>query len=237
MWRRLRLLFKVKFSKTLDRVEKPGETLDYSYNRQLELLQEVKKGLAAVVTAKKQLEAQASVLRKQGEKLEGQARQALAAEREDLARQALERRSIALGQADDIEAQAQTLQARQDEMVASQRALAERIARFRTEKETIKATYNAAKAMVEIGEATTGLGERMADVGMAMQRARDKTEQMQARAQALDELVAAGALETGDGQTHLDRELAALSSKTQVDEEMARLKQELSGVQKQQLPS
>ena len=91
--------------------------------------------------------------------------------------------------------------------------------------------------MVEIGEATTGLGERMADVGMAMQRARDKTEQMQARAQALDELVAAGALETGDGQTHLDRELAALSSKTQVDEEMTRLKQELSGGQKQQLPT
>jgi len=237
MWRRLRLLFRVKYSKTLDRVEQPGETLDYSYNRQLELLQGVKKGLTAVVTAKKQLEAQATVLRKRGDTLEGQARQALAAEREDLARQALERRSIALGQADDIDAQAQTLQARQDELVASQRALAERIARFRTEKETIKATYNAAKAMVEIGEATTGLGERMSDVGMAMQRARDKTEQMQARAQALDELVEAGALETGDGQTHLDRELAALSSKSQVDEEMARLKLELSGGQKQQLPS
>ena len=237
MWRRLRLLFKVKFSKTLDRVEQPGETLDYSYNRQLELLQGVKKGLAAVVTAKKQLEAQAAVLRKRGDTLEGQARQALAAEREDLARQALERRSIALGQADDIDAQAQTLQARQDELVASQRALADRIARFRTEKETIKATYNAAKAMVEIGEATTGLGERMADVGMAMQRARDKTEQMQARAQALDELVDAGALETGDGQTHLDRELAALSSKSQVDEEMSRLKQELSDGQKRQLPA
>jgi phage shock protein A len=237
MWRRLRFLFRAKASKALDRAEKPDETLDYAYQRQLELLQEVQRGLAAVVTSKKQLEGHAARLTSQGEKLESQARQALAVGREDLARKALERRAVALGEAADIAAQAATLQARQDDLVDSQRRLADRVARFRTEKETIKASYNAAKAMVEIGEATTGLGQRMSDVGLAMQRARDRTEQLQARAAALDELIDAGVAGSLDGTTSLDRELEEISSKARVDDDLARLRGELENPSARELPS
>src|SRR4029079_4186192 len=84
---------KAKMSKLLDRAEDPAETLDYSYEKQLELLQNVKRGIADVVTAKKRLELQETQLQQSVVKLDSQAREALAAGREDLARQALGRKA------------------------------------------------------------------------------------------------------------------------------------------------
>jgi phage shock protein A len=72
----------------------------------------------------------------------------------------------------------------------------------------------------------------MADVGMAMQRALDKTEDMRARAGAMDELEAAGAfddnLALGSGSTDdIDKELHQLTSQSDVDDDLERLKAEL----------
>jgi phage shock protein A len=225
---------KAKFSKLLDRAEDPGETLDYSYERQLELLQNVKRGIADVVTAKKRLQLQETQLQQSVVKLESQARQALAEGREDLARQALERKSGLQQQLQSLDQQAEQLEAQQEKLVASEKALSAKVEAFRTQKETIKAQYSAAEAQVRIGEAATGIGEQMADTGLAIQRAKDKTEQMQARASAIDELTASGALEdfTSD-ETELDRELGQLASKSQVDQELAALKSELGPGEKQ----
>src|SRR2546427_12562410 len=92
---RFSTVIKAKISKLLDRAEDPGQTLDYSYQKQLELLQNVKKGVAEVVTSKKRLQMQTDRLEQQVVKLDTQARQALAANREDLARTALERKQLA----------------------------------------------------------------------------------------------------------------------------------------------
>jgi phage shock protein A len=228
------MVVKAKFSKLLDRAEDPAETLDYSYERQLELLQNVKRGIADVVTAKKRLELQETQLQQSVVKLETQARQALGAGREDLARQALERKSGLQQQLQSLDQQAKQLEAQQEKLVASEKALSAKVEAFRTQKETIKAQYSAAEAQVRIGEAATGIGEQMADTGLAIQRAKDKTEQMQARASAIDELTTSGALEdfTSD-QTELDRELGQLASQSQVDQELASMKTEL-GTGKQQ---
>ena len=222
------LVVKAKLSKAIDQAEDPSETLDYSYERQLELLQNVKRGVADVVTAKKRLQLQASQLEQSIPTLEEQARQALAHGREDLARAALERKSVAQTQLKDLDSQVASLDAQQEKLVASEQQLSAKINAFRTQKEVIKAQYSAAEAQVRIGEAATGIGEQMADTGLAIQRAKDKTEQMQARASAMDELVASGALEdfTSD-QTPLDRELAALGTQSDVDADMARLKAEV----------
>ena len=220
---------KAKFSKLLDNAEDPGETLDYSYEKQLELLQNVKRGVADVVTAKKRLQLQTDQLERSVVKLEEQARQALAQGREDLARQALERKSAVQLQLQDLDRQVEQLEAQQEKLVSSEKQLAAKVEAFRTQKETIKAQYSAAEAHVRIGEAATGIGEQMADTGLAIQRAKDKTEQMTARAGAIEELTEAGALEdftTGD-QTQLDRELAQLASKSQVDSDLERMKAEL----------
>jgi phage shock protein A len=219
---------KAWISKLLDRAEDPSVTLDYSYERQLEMLQKVKKGIADVVTAKKRLELQTQKLEVELPKLDEQARQALGAGREDLARAALERKAFAQQQLQGLDQQISDLAAQQDKLTESEKRLSAKVEAFRTQKETIKAQYSAAEAQVKIGEASTGIGEEMADTGLAIQRAQDKTEQMQARAAAVDELIDSGTLEdyTSTG-TQLDRELAQISAQSQVDADLARLKGEL----------
>lgn len=220
---------RAKLSKLIGRMEDPAEQLDYSYEQQLTLLQNVKRGIADVVTSKKRLQLQTGKLEQELVKLEEQARQALGAGREDLARQALERKSAAQQQLRGLDEQVVQLEAQQEKLVASEKQLSAKIEAFRSQKEVIKAQYSAAEAQVRIGEAASGIGEQMADTGLAIQRARDKTEQMQARAAAVDELIEAGTLEdfTSD-QTQLDRELAQLSSAQQVDADLERLKAELA---------
>src|ERR687886_1221090 len=229
---------KAKFSKLLDRAEDPTETLDYSYEQQLQLLQNVKRGIADVVTAKKRLQLQTDQLEQSVVKLESQARQALASGREDLARQALERKSAVQQQLQGLDQQVQQLEQQQEKLVSSEKQLQAKIEAFRSQKEVIKAQYSAAEAQVRIGEAATGIGEQMADTGLAIQRAKDKTEQMQARAGAVEELVAAGTLEdfTAGDQSQLDRELAQLASQSQVDKELAQMKAELgAGEQRKEI--
>jgi phage shock protein A len=232
---RASMVVKAKMSKLLDRAEDPAETLDYSYERQLELLQNVKRGIADVVTAKKRLELQETQLQQSVVKLDGQARQALAAGREDLARQALERKAVAQQQLQDMDSQVKHLEDEQDKLVAAQQQLETRIESFRSQKEVLKAQYSAAEAEVRVGEAATGIGQHMNDTGLAIQRAKDKTEEMQARAAAIDELTSSGALEdfTAGDQTQLDRELAQISSASQVDDELAKLKAEVGSEEPQ----
>jgi phage shock protein A len=226
---RMSLVIKSKLNKLLDRAEDPAETLDYSYEQQRQLLQNVKRGIADVATSKKRLQLQTDKLEQSLVKLDQQARDAVAAGREDLARQALERKALAQQQLQDLDTQIAQLDAQQEKLAASEKQLAAKIEAFRSQKEVIKAQYSAAEAQVRIGEAATGIGEQMADTGLAIERARDKTEQMQARASAVDELIEAGTLEdfTAGDQTALDRELAAISADRQVDAELEKLRAEV----------
>lgn len=229
-----------KVSKLLDRAENPEETLDYSYEQQLVQLQNVKRGIADVTTAKKRLELEDSSLQQQMAKLDGQAKEALQAGREDLAREALTRKATLQQQVDSLQQQEQQLAAQEQKLVDGEQALQAKVEAFRSQKEVIKAQYSAAEAEVKVGEAATGIGEHMQDVGLAIQRAKDKTEEMQARAGAIDELTASGALEDYTAQgDDLDRQLAQISAGSQVDDELAKLKAEVgqgSGGGQQALP-
>ncbi len=228
---RLSLIFKAKFSKALDRAENPNETLDYSYEEQLRQLQNVKRGIADVTTAKKRLELQYTSMQQQVDKLDGQAREALKANREDLAREALTRKAAVQGQLDGIMQQGQQLEAQQQKLIEGERTLQAKVEAFRTQKEVIKAQYSAAEAQVRISEAANGVGEQMADLGLAIQRAQDQTENMRARADAVGELEAAGTFDDltqlGEGQDDIDRQLSQLTSGAQVDDELAKMKAEL----------
>jgi phage shock protein A len=235
---RAAMVIKARFSKLLDRAENPTETLDYSYEQQLRLLQDVKRGVVDVTTSKKRLKMQTAQLEQNLVKLETQARDALAAGREDLARQALERKALIQGQLKDLDQQVAGLEQQQEKLVDSEKQLQAKVEAFRSQKEVIKAQYSAAEAQVRIGEAATGIGDQMADTGLAIQRAKDKTEQMTARASAVEELIEAGTLEdfTGSDKTALDRELEQIQSSNQVDRELERLKAEVApGEQQKQL--
>jgi phage shock protein A len=230
---RMSTVIKAKINKLLDRAEDPGETLEYSYQKQMELLQNVKKGIADVVTAKKRLQLQAQKLEQQVVKLDTQARQALAGGNEPLARTALERKQFAQTELQSLDQQVTELEGQQQQLIDKEQSLRTKLEQFRTKKEVIKAQYSAAEAQVRISEAASGVGEEMADVGMAMQRAYDKTENMRARANAMDELEAAGAFDDamtlGPGQDDIDRQLSQLTSGTAVEDEMAKMKAELGG--------
>jgi phage shock protein A len=228
---RFSTVIKSKISRMLDRAEDPSETLDYGYQKQVELLQNVKKGIADVVTSKKRLQMQSSKLEQQVVKLDTQARQALSQGREDLARAALERKTVAQTELQSLDQQVTELENQQEQLTENEKKLRTKIEAFRTKKEVIKAQYSAAEAQVKISEAATGVGEQMADVGLAIQRAEDKTEQMKARAGAVEELEAAGTFDDitqlGPPQDEIDRELAQLGAGTQVDDELAKMKAEL----------
>lgn len=222
-------LIKVKISKLLGAAEDPREMLDYSYEKQLQMLQDVRRGIVDVTTSKRRLELQKAKLQESSTKLGDQAKQAVNAGRDDLARTALERRAMLVQQVGDLDTQIQGLDGEQAKLEQAQSRLQTKIESFRTRKEVVKAQYSAAEAQVRIGEAVTGLSEEMGDVGMALDRAQEKTESMQARAGAIDELIASGALEdvTGTTRDPIDRELSQISMKENVDSQLAALKKEV----------
>ena len=227
---RIATLFRVKANKALDNAEDPREVLDYSYEQQLELVQKVRRGLADVTTSRRRVELQVTQLQLSAGKLQDQAQQALAAGHEDLARAALIRRAAVTSQISDLQGQQASLQAEEDKLTLTTQRLQAKVDAFRTRKESIKAAYTAAEAQTHIGEAVSGISEEMGDVGLAMQRAQDKTEQMQARAGALDELMASGALQDATlpgGRDDVQSRLDALTAGYDVDDELARIKAKL----------
>ena len=227
--KRLTSIVQAKANKALDRAEDPRETLDLSYEKQLEQLQQVRRGVADVATARKRLELQAQQLQASASKLQDQARQAIAQNREDLAKEALTRRSSIATQLDQLKVQHDQLVQQEDKLVATTQQLQARVESFRTQKETLKASYTAAQAQTKIGEAVSGISESMSDTGMAMQRAQDKIANMQARAGAVDELLASGALTDLTGSSDpLQAELDKSSQSSQVELELAQLKGQLA---------
>jgi phage shock protein A len=226
IFQRMSLIFRAKTDKALDRMEDPRQTLDYSYQKQLELLQKVRRGVADVATSRKRIELQANGLTTQADKLTMQAQKALEVGREDLAREALSRRSGLQQQLTDLQTQHAQLQGEEEKLVRASQRLQAKVDAFRTKKETIKATYSAAEAQSRIGEAFSGISEEMGDVGLAVQRAEDKTAQLQARAGAIDELLASGALDdpTGTSKDDITLELEQLASTSAVEDELAQMK-------------
>jgi len=235
--KRVSLVFKAKANKALDKMEDPRETLDYSYQRQLELLTKVRRGVADVATSRKRVELQMNQLHQSSNKLEDQARKALGMGREDLARAALERKASAQSQLNDLQAQYAQLQGEEEKLTVASQRLQSKVDAFRTRKETIKATYTAAEAQTRINEAFSGISEEMGDVGMAIQRAEDKTAQMQARAGAIDELMASGALDDAIGgrRDDIQSELDMMAATSDVERELSRLKGEITAGAPKQL--
>lgn len=223
---RLANYIKTLMSHFLDQAEEPGMALDYSYEKQLEQLQNLRRALADVVTNQMRLQLQEAQVQTQMQKLESQAKEAIAANREDLARQALERRQGLAVYITTYDQQIEQLKAQQQKFADTEARLAARVEAFHTQKEMVKAQYGAAQAQVRIQEAATGLSEDMADVQLAVQRAQDKVQQMQARAGALDQLIESGQLQEigAEGQDDLTRQLAALSNTKAVDQQLAALK-------------
>ncbi|HEU0027346.1 MAG TPA: PspA/IM30 family protein [Ktedonobacterales bacterium] len=228
------------FSAILDRAEDPGMTLDYSYQKQLEQLQNLRKSIADVVTSEKRLELQKAQLTAKMATYDDAARQALQGGNEELARAALQRRQDVQTQMATFDGQIEQLKAQQQKFVDMEQRLSAKVEAFRTQKEMVKTQYSAAQAQVRIQESVTGISEEMSDVNLAVERAQDKVLQMQARANAMDELMGQGTLqEIGAPSDPIERQIAAMKTKSAVDDELAALKAQMqlpAGQDQAQLP-
>ena len=234
---RMSTIVKSKMNRLMDRAEDPRETLDYSYEKQMEMLRNVKRGVVEMVTTKRRLELQAAKAQENLAKLDAQARKALEMGREDLARLALERKQAAIAELQGLDQQVSGLELEQEKLTRAEQRLQAKVQAFRTKKEIIKAQYSAAQAQVRIGAALSGVSEEMGDISLAVERAEDKTEALRAKAGAIDELVATGVLDdpTG-GKDDISHQLEQISVSASVEEELAALKSGLPSGEKKSLP-
>lgn len=226
---RLKAIFGAKVNHTLDELEDPRASLDYSLTRLQASLRQISDSLVETATARRRLETQHTQLERAIDKYEGQARDALVADREDLAKRALERKAAGRERLDGLNANIATLEAQAESLKTSQATLRHKIELFQGKKEELKALYDSSKAQLQVKEAVSGISKDLADVGHAVERAESRIQAMQARVEAIDELVAAGALEDAlEPGDDIDRELARISRQTAVEQELARLKAEAS---------
>ena len=239
---RMSTVVKSKMNRLLDRAEDPRETLDYAYDKQREMLQNVKRGIVEMVTTKRRLQIQAEKVKANIANVDNQARQAMAAGREDLARMALQRKQAAIIELEGLDQQVDQLELEQEKLTKAEQRLTAKVEAFRSRKEIVKAQYNAAQAQVRIGSALSGISEEMGDVQLAVERAENKTENLRAKAGAIDELADSGVLDSqlsvGGGGDIISRELAQLSAEQNVESELAAIRASLpAGDTKKSLPS
>jgi len=223
-------IMKAKANRAISAAEKPDEMLDLSYEKMLEQITKVRRALVDIAAARKRIELQADQLQHSVEHLTDQARAAVAANREDLAREALSRKTAAQTQIDAMEPQHQQIVEEERKLGETLKALQARVNQFRTQKETMKAQYSAATAVSSVNESVAGISKSFGDSGQTLQRAQDKIASLQARSGALDELLESGVLEdVGGGTDDIQKELDQIASSSSVDSELAALKAEVGG--------
>jgi phage shock protein A len=220
-------IFQAKTHKLLTALEDPNETLDLSYEKMLSGLQETKRHLADVVAQQMSLQRQIVAVAGEIAQAEADARMAVQADRDDLARAALVHKQDALHKRSVLQQALDAIAPQADKLVAYQKKLADRIEAFRTEKEVMKTTFTAAQAQVRVTQSLAGIGEHSAGVGDAMRRAQGKVQDMRDRADAMDGLIESGVLSDPlDARDPAQRELAALRATSAVDAELLQLKAE-----------
>src|SRR5438445_2963837 len=217
VWTRIKLLTNTEARSALDRAEDARQVLDYAYNQQQELLINMRRGLVDVATAKQQLEQQAQKLESRIPVLDDQARRAVAAGRDDLARIALERKRLALHEIEGLTKHIAEVGADKQRLATQERTLQVRIEQFRTHREVVSARYTAAEAEVRLKESFAGVSGELAELGMAVGRAEEKADRLQARARAIDTLVDLGSFPPVGGGDFVEAELLRISIGQDVD--------------------
>ncbi len=224
---RISTVIKQKANYLVDKYEDPRQALDYSYEKQRELVNRLRRDMAEVVTSKKRLEMQKARLWDNIRTLDEQARRSLDSNREDLAKLALQRKNANLIQMQGLDRQIAEMQAEQEKLEQTEKRLSAKVEEFKSKKEVIKAQYSSAEAQVRIKESITGISEEMTDVGMAMNRVEEKAERMKSKAQALDEMIDSGVLvDYTSNKDEIESELEQITVDKSVEEELAKLKAE-----------
>jgi len=227
LFKRATEIIEAKFNKLMNAAEDPNESLELSYEKMLSGLQETRRHLADVVTEQKILEQQMETTKADIARYESDAKLALESNREDLARSALGQKQAAAVKMASLTEARDNIATQVQKLIDYEHKFQSRIDAFRTQKEVLKSEYGSAQAQVKVNESLSGLNNKLGGVGESVRRAKDKTAQMQARAQAIDGLAESGVLDEGDDRSQAERELAKLRSGSAVDAELERLKAQI----------
>jgi phage shock protein A len=228
---RFKAIFQARANEFADQFEDPKASLEYSLAKLEESRGQIGRSLIEVSAAQKRLENQREQLLAAIQKYKEQAQTAVKAEREDLARTALERKQEAESRKVELETNITNLERQAENLKQSQSNLERKIALFRSKKEELKAIYDSSKAQLRVREALSGISEDLADVGNTIQRAEARIREMQSRSDAIEGLIAEGVLTDAlePDRDDIDHELSRIGRKQAVDEELARLKAEVTG--------
>lgn len=228
--RRLLLLLKSWVNALTAPAEDPRQTFAVAFQRQRELLAKVRLAQGRVADSKRQLESGAASARDKLPGLEDQARRALSGGREDQARFALRLRHVGAEQLQHLEQQVRELEEEEQTLSLVERRLATDIEAFFARQEILAVRYDTAEAQVRIKEALSGVSEELLGLGLglAVQKAEQRTEDMQARVSAIDSLVDLGVLDSATAKAGGVPQLPSAADATiAVEEHLAALKREV----------
>jgi phage shock protein A len=223
---RFKAIFEAKANAAADNIEDPKASLDYSLRKLEDARRDLSQGLIEVSAAKRRLQAQRDQMAAAADKYQQQAAAAVEADRDDLARLALERKQESEARMTELDANIVSLERQEAALKENQIKLDQKIKSFRNRKEELKAVHDSARAQLKVQESLSGISQDLADVGNTIQRTEQRILEMQSRADAIDALVDEGVLqdvlepETDD----IERELSRLGRNQAVEEELARLK-------------
>ena len=175
-------------------VEKLKDKLDETYRSQTDLLQRVRRAVADVVTSRKRIELQIAAINQQGAELDDQARQLVAQGNDAEARTVLTRKVTLEKTAAALQARHADLKAQEVKLQDSATKMELEVEDFRARKDTLAARHAAASAQSEMDSATSGINSSFSDVGQAMDSAERQTRELEAKADAIDELVKEGVI-------------------------------------------
>lgn len=223
---RVKAVFETRANQVVDTFEDPKASLDYSLQRLEESRAQIGRSLIEVRAAKNRLEIQFGQISAALDKYREQAQSAINADREDLARIALERKQDALVRQAEMEKNIASLNTQAENLKQSELKLTQKIALFQAKKEEMKAMYDSSRAQLQMREALSGISVDLADVGNTIQRAEARIRAMQSRSDAIEKLIAEGVFTDvlEPGVDEVDRELSRLSRKQAVEDELAQLK-------------
>ncbi len=223
---RFKAIFEAKANAAADNIEDPKASLDYSLRKLEEARRDLSQGLIEVSAAKRRLQAQRDQMTAAADKYQQQSQTAVEADRDDLARLALERKQESEARAAELNDNIASLDRQEAALKENQVKLDRKIKSFRYKKEELKAIHDSAKAQLKVQESLSGISKDLADVGNTIQRTETRILEMQSRADAIDALVAEGVLQDvlEPDTDDIERELVRIGRNQAVEEELARLK-------------
>ncbi len=226
VFQRFSTIFQEKANAAADKMEDPSQAIDLSYQQMLEQQQKMRTALVEATTGQKRLQNMSSDLDAKIAKLNEEAQTAVAQGREDLATQALSQSEALNQQKQNLAPQLASITAQVQNLTQGVQKFQERITAFSSQRETLKAQYEASQATNSMGSTLAGIGEHANDAALMMQRAQDKIAHSTAHADAVDSLLASGALDTPGmpGSDPIGSQLSAQLAQSSVQAKLAQLK-------------